>query len=491
MRRLWFIIPILFCCVAASFYLPHRRLAFRTTPSAAFTYYSAVFDGTNDYCSRGADLTGIADGKTGLISLWLKMGSGSSDTADYYIMRSGARLYVMRNSGGRFYISAKNAAGATVVAFYSGSASVVKAGGWYHLLASWDLGTAGRRHIYINGADNTTQQVFSDDDIDYTTGNFFVGSDTAGSTLMNGSMCEVYFTTEWLDITDAANRLKFRTAGGCPANLGADGSTPTGTQPLLYLHNEVPNWESNLGSGGGMTEVGTIVDGATDKPCTTISPADVPYLVAWYKADAMVGMTNGEAVTGWEDSGPNGYDLVSNVDPYYTNNAALINNQPFIYFANSPYMKHGASTVYDQPNTFFIVGFNDVLSSVDTFLSGTNAATYEAIYGASTAKLIATAGTAVGGANSSLISRFYLHEVTLNDPTSYSMHTNGVDYASAASSPGTNSLSGLVVGAIYNTGNRLVGGIAEIIIYNSNVSAGDRTSIRTYFTDKYGAYADW
>ena len=36
--------------------------------AGGYSYFSADFDGTNDYCSRGGDLTGNADGKLGIVS---------------------------------------------------------------------------------------------------------------------------------------------------------------------------------------------------------------------------------------------------------------------------------------------------------------------------------------------------------------------------------------------------------------------------------------
>ena len=59
----------------------------------------------------------------------------------------------------------------------------------------------------------------------------------------------------------ASNRLKFLTASGEPADLGADGSTPTGTQPLIYLANATATFQNNLGSGGNFTENGALTAG--------------------------------------------------------------------------------------------------------------------------------------------------------------------------------------------------------------------------------------
>jgi hypothetical protein len=66
----------------------------------------------------------------------------------------------------------------------------------------------------------------------------------------------VYFNVgEYLDLTVLANRWVFRHPNGQPANIGADGSLATGTQPILYMA-EVGSTFTNLGSGGAFADVG-------------------------------------------------------------------------------------------------------------------------------------------------------------------------------------------------------------------------------------------
>jgi hypothetical protein len=48
-------------------------------------------------------------------------------------------------------------------------------------------------------------------------------------------------------------------------DLGAGGATPTGVQPIVYLHDTVATWHTNDGTGGGFTQTGSLVAGA-DSP---------------------------------------------------------------------------------------------------------------------------------------------------------------------------------------------------------------------------------
>ena len=67
-----------------------------------------------------------------------------------------------------------------------------------------------------------------------------------------------------IDFSQEENRLKFFDAFGYPVDLGADGSLPTGNQPLIYMNNDF-HLGSNLGSGGDFTPVNSPTDGGSVK----------------------------------------------------------------------------------------------------------------------------------------------------------------------------------------------------------------------------------
>jgi hypothetical protein len=95
----------------------------------------------------------------------------------------------------------------------------------------------------------------------------------------------------------------------------------------------------------------------------------------------------------------------------------------------------------------------------------------------------------IGDPTTSLSSAFCVYGVTsatndwviyLNNSSIYSTGTNTVAWSDAP-----------FVGGSANPGNStpsfyLDGDIAEIVIYNSVISSGDRTSLHSYFTTKYG-----
>lgn len=238
--------------------------------SGTYEPNAVKFDGTNDYLTRGADLTGIADGTAGLFSAWVRL-----DDADAVLqtllanLLSTARFNVTRTAANKFRFFARTSVPATILdqattATYQASAK------WIHLLASWDL-TATTAYIYINDVADVTSTTKTNGTIDYVTAtpNWSVGSETDGTNKFYGSLSEVYFTNTFLDISNSTNRRKFIDASGLPVSLGSDGSTPTGTAPIVYLKGDSSAFGVNSGTGGNFT-----VNGTLEKASTT--PATLP-----------------------------------------------------------------------------------------------------------------------------------------------------------------------------------------------------------------------
>jgi len=239
-----------------------------------FTYYSTKFDGVDDV-RRGAALTGAADSKLGLCSFWLKMPASSDDATDYRILvNNNASFSLYRKGGGSVRLIVQDdAAGYVVWIDTIGVTTVLKADGWTHMICAWDTGTAGRGKMYKNGTDATHLDTFTlnalGDWNGATNWSFGNGDDGGAPDFL---ISEFYLTTPaaYFDLTNSANVQKFRSAGGAPVDLGSDGSTPTGTAPLIYMRNQVggsPTWTTNQGTGGNFTVTGgAITDGGVDKP---------------------------------------------------------------------------------------------------------------------------------------------------------------------------------------------------------------------------------
>lgn len=227
---------------------------------------AAKFDGTNDDLRRGADLTGNADSSQGVLSVWVKYNSGNG-VAQRLLMNSlasGSGLDLIRDSANRFDMILGDGTNAYT---FRTSATIV-AGAFRHLLLSYDVNFAtGARlsHLYVNDVSDravptNTGIAFA---VDLTATNWAVGAQPAGGSKTNADIAELWFYPgQYLDLSVVANRRKFITSDLKPVDLGADGSAPFGTPPIIYQTlrpgDLATAFAINRGTGGGWTITGAL-----------------------------------------------------------------------------------------------------------------------------------------------------------------------------------------------------------------------------------------
>ena len=227
------------------------------------------FDGTNDYLTLGAGLTGAADSKLLTLSFWIRK-QGSDGVAER-IIRSAttvggatSRVVVTKNTLDKISIQGVNAAGTSVLIASPTDDTVEVADGWVHILCSVDLADTGKRHLYLNDASDATWSTYTDDLIEFTEQDWAIGATPDGSGKLNADLADLWFLPgTYIDFSVTANRRLFISATGKPVYLGATGERPTGTSALIYLSGATAGWETNLGTGGGFTENGALSTSAT------------------------------------------------------------------------------------------------------------------------------------------------------------------------------------------------------------------------------------
>ena len=229
----------------------------------------ADFNGSTNQLVRGSDLSGNADSKKGIVSIWFRMDANNPPAQQrFFQANSGASVSIFLERDtvtGKLVIVATNSSFVTIlsmstVAVYSANAA------WRHILASWDMATAGARSIYVNDVADFAVTTFTNDTIDYTQTNFII-SDTLTAPF-NGCFAEFYFAPgQYLDFSMVANRRRFISAYGKPVLLGPTGALPTGVAPLVYQHladtEAVANFATNRGTGGNFTIGGTLATSST------------------------------------------------------------------------------------------------------------------------------------------------------------------------------------------------------------------------------------
>ena len=222
----------------------HRRIASPSSPFPALV-------------RRISPLVGASNGAAGTISLWFSrvgfstgilVSIGDGETALKDILR------IEINFLGQVQISLRETDGTNVdtLVFLEGGA-----GAYHHLIVSWDF-TAGTLQCWYDGVDESTTfpppganwEIADADSI-------VIGGLHSPSYTFNPN---VYLGDLWLDdsgidLSVTANREKFRDSSGNPVDLGWDGSTPTGSQPLIFLGREMDAaaWNAGTQLGGGGT----------------------------------------------------------------------------------------------------------------------------------------------------------------------------------------------------------------------------------------------
>jgi hypothetical protein len=225
-----------------------------------------AFDGSNDYLTRGATLTSVADTKVGTLSVWLRF-NGGDGLRQRILTNIDEHISVQKNTSNLLRFDARAADFNLGFEVYSDTAYTASSG-WLHILAAWSLGSTVFQ-LYVNDIENLAAGgTVADRTIDYTRSNYSVGGETNGGAKLNADIAEVYFNTaEYIDISVEANRRKFISATGKPVNLGADGSLPTTNDPILYLSfrpgEAVSAFSTNRGYGGGMSLTGTLTESST------------------------------------------------------------------------------------------------------------------------------------------------------------------------------------------------------------------------------------
>lgn len=227
---------------------------------------SAKFDGTNDFLARvGGVLDGVGNSKKGLFSAWVRADVDGSNRG-VVSRTTGTSFLIRRQLGNQFGISGDNAAGTPILSISTALDVVVVAAGWIHVAASWDLGTPGAAHLYVNDLPDCTIITFTDDTLDYTSGSWFTGS--AGANRWSGLLAEVYWAPgQYLDLSALAHRRRFIQSNGRPTPLGVFGQLPTGIPPAVFHHlspgEDFNNFAINRGTGGAYSITGALEAGTS------------------------------------------------------------------------------------------------------------------------------------------------------------------------------------------------------------------------------------
>jgi hypothetical protein len=215
--------------------LIHRGGALPFSPDAV------LFDGSNDYGDFAGSGTEFSDNNyiTGSVWFYLNLEATSYPTF-------GSFHPALFNCPGNYMdLHCYNPSSGQVINMHNLGRPA--AGEWHHLMWSYD-GTGPTGYVYLDGASQSftlgSGAIFWSR---FNSSAMRVGHTGSGNNKFNGYLAEWWMTNEYIDLSVAANRAKFLN-GNKPVDLGADGSTPTGTQALIYFAGVAAAFHNNKGS---------------------------------------------------------------------------------------------------------------------------------------------------------------------------------------------------------------------------------------------------
>jgi len=238
------------------------------TTGAGFTAF-AVDTNTSSDQFNSIKSTGAAVGTNdaqGMICFHYRPGTITTNARLFQLRDSGSTKMVdlFETTSGRLRIVMKNSSSTTVIDHISATSSFVN-GTWYAIQIAWDISTSSP----------VFQWYVDDSQISYSGTPVLTGETNIGWAVAQklGIFCEsnggndsdlslanfyIHDTTT-LDMSSAGNRLKFSNTDTTQVNMGTDGSTPTGTQPLFFYDGALVGWATNKGSGPTGTNSGTLI----------------------------------------------------------------------------------------------------------------------------------------------------------------------------------------------------------------------------------------
>lgn len=252
---------------ALTLLLLHAGLQVPGSAPAGFEV-DAVAMGASDWISGNQAMT---DGPEGSAVVWIKVDlplaavNGVFSNADSYV---GASIDTDGSNLNAFVYDS----GGTDFADVGSNAVTVPDSTWVPVFVSWNTNfSAGNKllNLYVGDTDykQTTDDTAAAFSVFLSSDPWYVGQNVFNLDTFVGDMAEFWFDDSYIDFSVEANRRKFMTAGGKPVDVGTDGSTPTGSAPIIYLSvrpgDAAADFCTNRGTGGNFTQNGTLALAST------------------------------------------------------------------------------------------------------------------------------------------------------------------------------------------------------------------------------------
>ena len=215
------------------------------------------------------------------------------------------------------------------------------------------------------------------------------------------------------------------------------------------------------------------------------SPTDVAGLTVWLKADAITGLSDADPVTTWVDSSGNGNDATqatASKKPIYK--TSIINGKPIVRFdGTDDYVRTGAFTATATAKTIFCVFNSDV--DIWTYISDGQSHN-RGCFLTEPGKLTYHAGGGQISRTTSAHVGAFVYATIVDNGASSSVNHNGGTPTTGTVNSATYTAATVGTGGAEGTDEPFFNGdVAEWLLYDGALSAGDISSVEGYLADKY------
>lgn len=244
------------------------------------------------------------------------------------------------------------------------------------------------------------------------------------------------------------------------------------------------------------------------------TPANESGLLAWFKADAITGLNNGDPVSTWTDSSGNSRHATQTGTARPTYQTNQINGNPWVLFSNasSQFLEFGTDSlaakgsartvVWVGYTSFGVNTFRSLISLKDGAAAGNNLVVFMSGTPPATNFVQTNFGMTANGGQvgwrqgaTNAFTTPSAAGIVIYDGTNNSNATNWTGYfnnaAFTTSTPGGNFNAGTssrnAIGAFPTAAAGLFwdGPIAEVIVWDHAISAATRSNVALYISAKY------
>lgn len=265
--------PYLGTSQGGTYLVTRDELAYSTPNQPSFYYWlkdnCPLFEnaGTLELTS-GVSARGDSEKVT--VSLWIRPNGDDVTSGDRTVLKALGTSTVLElrlQASNRIRFILFDSGATQIVNVVSTAEAMPPDTDWHHILFSVDTTTGTvRAQLYVDDADvkdGGSSSITTDGVIDFSAVTKIVLGGDEGSPELSAALNEVYVQPDFSeDISVSGNREKFRTTTGDRANIGADGSTPSGGQAWIYMvgtqASPVTDFADNKGDAGPFVLNGSI-----------------------------------------------------------------------------------------------------------------------------------------------------------------------------------------------------------------------------------------